>query len=216
MLAYLVRRLLYALPILIGVNVITFALFFIVNTPDDMARMQLGVKRVTPEAIDKWKAQRGYDKPLFINEAASGSALFTDTIFFSKSARMFAGDFGRAEDGRDIAREITSRMGPSLAIALADFHPRPAGDCFLCADADFFSRQLPRFLGRRAVRGADVDLRPVLHHRRPVSDQQDVEAGADLGLRWRPRCLEIRHPAGADRGHLGDRFVDALVSHHLP
>ncbi|MCB1965831.1 MAG: ABC transporter permease, partial [Candidatus Accumulibacter sp.] len=64
MLAYLVRRLLYALPILIGVNVITFALFFVVNTPDDMARMQLGVKRVTPEAIDKWKAQRGYDKPL--------------------------------------------------------------------------------------------------------------------------------------------------------
>jgi len=121
MLAYLIRRLLYALPILIGVNVITFALFFIVNTPDDMARMQLGVKRVTPEAIDKWKAQRGYDKPLFINAAASGSAVFTDTIFFSKSARMFAGDFGRAEDGRDIAREISSRMGPSLAIALPTF-----------------------------------------------------------------------------------------------
>ena len=121
MLAYLVRRLLYALPILIGVNLITFALFFIVNTPDDMARMQLGVKRVTPEAIDKWKAQRGYDKPLFINAAASGSAVFTDTIFFSKSARMFAGDFGRAEDGRDIAREISSRMGPSLAIALPTF-----------------------------------------------------------------------------------------------
>ena len=41
MLAYLIRRLLYAIPILIGVNLITFALFFIVNTPDDMARMQL-------------------------------------------------------------------------------------------------------------------------------------------------------------------------------
>ena len=50
MLAYIVRRLLYALPILIGVNLVTFALFFVVNTPDDMARMQLGVKRVTPEA----------------------------------------------------------------------------------------------------------------------------------------------------------------------
>jgi peptide/nickel transport system permease protein len=34
---------------------------------------------------------------------------------------MFIGDFGRAEDGRDIAREITSRMGPSLAIALPTF-----------------------------------------------------------------------------------------------
>ena len=121
MLAYLIRRLLYALPILIGVNVITFALFFIVNTPDDMARMQLGVKRVTPEAIEKWKAERGYDKPLFWNGQASGVGPLTDTIFFSKSVKMFALDFGRADDGRDIAREITQRMGPSLAVAVPVF-----------------------------------------------------------------------------------------------
>jgi peptide/nickel transport system permease protein len=121
MLAYIVRRLLYALPILIGVNLLTFALFFVVNTPDDMARMQLGVKRVTPEAIAKWKAERGYDKPLFVNSAAAGLSTVTDTIFFEKSARLFVGDFGRAEDGRDIAREIGARMGPSLAIALPTF-----------------------------------------------------------------------------------------------
>ena len=121
MLAYLLRRLLYAIPILIGVNLITFALFFVVNSPDDMARMQLGVKRVTPEAIEKWKAERGYDKPLFINGEAPGVERFTETIFFAKSARLFVGDFGRAEDGRDVAREITSRMGPSLAIALPTF-----------------------------------------------------------------------------------------------
>ena len=121
MLAYLVRRLLYAIPILIGVNLITFALFFIVNTPDDMARMQLGVKRVTAEAIAKWKVERGYDKPLFINAQAAGAGVLTDTIFFAQSARMFVGDFGRAEDGRDIAREIRTRMGPSLAIALPTF-----------------------------------------------------------------------------------------------
>ena len=121
MLAYILRRLIYAIPILIGVNLITFALFFVVNTPDDMARMQLGVKRVTPDAIEKWKSERGYDKPLFLNTEASGVATLTETIFFSKSARLFAGDFGRAEDGRDIAREITTRMGPSLAIALPTF-----------------------------------------------------------------------------------------------
>ena len=121
MLAYIVRRLLYAIPILIGVNLVTFALFFVVNTPDDMARMQLGVKRVTPEAIEKWKAERGYDKPLLLNGEASGAAMLTETVFFQKSARMFVGDFGRAEDGRDIAREIANRMGPSLAIALPTF-----------------------------------------------------------------------------------------------
>ena len=121
MLAYIVRRLLYAIPILLGVNLLTFALFFVVNTPDDMARMQLGVKRVTPEAIEKWKAERGYDKPLVWNDRAAGTAAFTDTIFFAKSARMFVGDFGRADDGRDIAREIGERMGPSLAIAVPTF-----------------------------------------------------------------------------------------------
>ena len=121
MLAYLVRRLLYAIPILIGVNLITFALFFIVNSPDDMARMHLGGKRVTMEAIGKWKAERGYDKPLFVNAKAQGLGTLTETIFFAKSARLFVGDFGRAEDGRDIAREIRLRMGPSLAIALPTF-----------------------------------------------------------------------------------------------
>ncbi|MDK9725054.1 MAG: ABC transporter permease [Sterolibacteriaceae bacterium MAG5] len=121
MLAYILRRLLYAIPILVGVNLITFALFFVVNTPDDMARMQLGVKRVTPEAIEKWKAERGYDKPLVWNGAAEGLGKATETIFFKKSVRMFAFDFGRADDGRDIAREIATRMGPSLAVALPTF-----------------------------------------------------------------------------------------------
>ena len=121
MFAYLVRRLLYAIPILIGVNIITFALFFVVNTPDDMARLQLGVKRVTPEAITKWKAERGYDKPLLWNAQGQGVAKVTNTIFYDKSVRMFAFDFGRADDGRDIAREIRQRAGPSLAIAVPTF-----------------------------------------------------------------------------------------------
>jgi peptide/nickel transport system permease protein len=121
MFAYILRRLLYALPILLGVNLITFALFFVVNTPDDMARMQLGIKRVTPEAIQKWKAERGYDQPLIWNAEAKGPAKLTATVFFNKSMRMFIGDFGRADDGRDIAREIANRAGPSLAIALPTF-----------------------------------------------------------------------------------------------
>jgi len=121
MLAYIIRRLLYAVPILIGVNLVTFALFFVVNSPDDIARMQLGVKRVTAEAIDKWKAERGYDKPLFWNGAATGLGKASETIFYKKSVRMFAFDFGRADDGRDIAREIATRMGPSLAVAVPVF-----------------------------------------------------------------------------------------------
>lgn len=121
MVSYIIRRLLYAIPILIGVNVITFALFFVVNTPDDMARVHLGVKRVTPEAIVKWKQERGYDKPLLFNENSSGVGKLSDTIFFEKSVRLFMFDFGRSDQGRDIGYDIRTRMWPSLAIALPVF-----------------------------------------------------------------------------------------------
>lgn len=118
---YIIRRMFYAIPILIGVNLITFTLFFVVNTPDDMARMRLGIKRVTPEAIQKWKQERGYDKPLVYNSTEKGADKFTNTIFFEKSTAMFIFNFGRADDGRDIAHEIKTRMLPSLAIALPVF-----------------------------------------------------------------------------------------------
>lgn len=118
MLAYIIRRVLYALPILIGVNLITFALFFVVNTPDDMARMHLGMKRVTPEAIEQWKAEHGYDRPLLYNAAAAGMDSLTDTIFFEKSVKLFAFQFGQSDSGRDIGHDIRQRMWPSFLIAL--------------------------------------------------------------------------------------------------
>lgn len=121
MMAYLVRRLLYAVPILMGVNLLTFLLFFVVNTPDDMARMHLGHKHVTEQAISQWKLEHGYDKPLFYNPTAQGATRLTDTLFFDKSMRMFALDFGASDDGRDIAQEIKMRAGPSLAIAIPAF-----------------------------------------------------------------------------------------------
>lgn len=121
MLAYIIRRTLYAIPILIGVNLLTFWLFFVVNSPDDMARMQLGQKRVTPEAIEKWKQARGYDKPLMLNTDAQGGAIFTNTIFFEKTVRLFVFDFGSADDGRNIGHDIRQRMMPSLALAIPVF-----------------------------------------------------------------------------------------------
>jgi peptide/nickel transport system permease protein len=71
MTAYVIRRILYAIPIVIGVNLITFALFFFVNTPDDMARAHLGAKRVTEEQISRWKRERGYQFPYFYNDGWS-------------------------------------------------------------------------------------------------------------------------------------------------
>lgn len=81
MLAYIIRRTLYVFPILLGVNALTFALFFMVNTPDDMARMQLGERYITEQAITTWKQERGYDRELLWNDSAEGLKK-SRTLFF--------------------------------------------------------------------------------------------------------------------------------------
>ena len=118
MIAYIIRRSLYAIPILVGVNLLTFMLFFMINSPDDIARSQLGDRRVTEQAVDAWKQSHGYHKPMFYNAQADGAAKLTDTIFFDKSLRLFLFEFGRSDSGRDIGHDISQRMWPSLAIAV--------------------------------------------------------------------------------------------------
>ncbi len=121
MFAYILKRVLYAVPILIGVNLITFVLFFMVNSPDDMARAQLGAKQVTPQMIEAWKVDKGYDKALFVNDKAKGLQKVTDTLFVQESLKLFSFDFGYSDANRNIGAEIKERMGPSLAIALPTF-----------------------------------------------------------------------------------------------
>lgn len=123
MIRYILRRLGYGLLILLGVNLLTFFLFFTVNTPDDMARLNIGGKRVTQEQIDKWKAERGYDRPLYFNEAAQGADKLTRTVLWERSVSLLALDFGRSDSARsvDIGHEIKSRMGVSLQLAVPLF-----------------------------------------------------------------------------------------------
>ena len=121
MFEYIIRRVLYAVPILIGVNIITFVLFFIINTPDDMARMHLGPKRITSEQITAWKQQHNYDKPLFYNNEQEGLGAIKDTLFVQQSIKLFLFNFGSSDNGRNIAYDIGQRMWPSLAIAVPTF-----------------------------------------------------------------------------------------------
>ena len=121
MISYIIRRLFYAVLILIGVNFFTFALFFFVNSPDDMAHAQLGAKRVTQEAVDKWKRDRGYDRPLFFDNKATGARTLTNTIFYEKSIKLFAFEFGRSDQGRNIGHDVRTRMWASLAIQVPVF-----------------------------------------------------------------------------------------------
>ena len=123
MLNFVLRRSLYALLVLVGVNLFTFILFFTVNTPDDMARLNIGGRRVSTEQIEKWKAERGYDKPLYVNAQAEGAQRVTDTIFWERSVSLFTLNFGRsdAKNSVDIGHEVKTRMVVSLQLAVPIF-----------------------------------------------------------------------------------------------
>ena len=119
MLSYAIRRLVYAALVLLGVNLFTFFLFFTVNTPDDMARLNIGGKYITQDVIDHWKVERGYDKPLYWNDAKQGTERATQTIFWERSVSLFTLQFGRsdAESAGDIGLEVGRRMWVSLQMA---------------------------------------------------------------------------------------------------
>ncbi|HEU0202712.1 MAG TPA: ABC transporter permease [Burkholderiaceae bacterium] len=118
MLNYIIRRTLYAVLILAGVNLLTFTLFFSVNSPDNIARLNIGAKHVSQDAIEKWKIQRGYDKPLWLNAKAPGLEKITRTIFYDRSLRLFKLEFGASDSGRDIRFEVRKRIVVSAALAL--------------------------------------------------------------------------------------------------
>ena len=122
MLAYIIRRLLYVVPTLLGVNVLVFVLFFMVNTPDDMARQALGEKNMDPLQVERWKEAHGYEVPLFWNGEAKGTQCLTKTIFFRKSLAMLWGNFGHSDMTQEsIGGEIRRRALPSLCVSTPIF-----------------------------------------------------------------------------------------------
>ncbi len=121
MAGYILRRILYGILILVGVNLLTFVLFFTVSTPDDMARLNIGGKYISQQQIEDWKVQHGYNKPLLWNGEAEGTEKLSDTVFWERSVRLFALDFGASDTGRDIGHEIATRIGPSVALQIPVF-----------------------------------------------------------------------------------------------
>lgn len=115
---YIFRRMLQAIPILIGVNILTFALFFFINSPDDIARIHLGGKYITQSAVQDWKEIHGYHLPLFYNQKEKNIKKMTETIFFQKSIKLFVLDFGLSDTGRNIKQAIKQRYLPSLQLAV--------------------------------------------------------------------------------------------------
>ena len=126
MIAYIVRRTLYALPILVGVNLIVFVLFFFVNSPDDMARAHLGQKRVTPEQIDGWKRERSLDLPYFYNAGRQrlGALLGTQPETSAEFQTAGSGSYALVVEAPPLAGDQVRRLrldcSQPLRLALPD------------------------------------------------------------------------------------------------
>lgn len=119
MLDYVLRRLLYAIPIVFGVMLITFGLFYVVQSPRAMARKILGEK-APDQAIQNWLHNRGYDKPRFFN-TTPGQRLF-DSQFCNHIRSLAVFDLGVSDTtGEPIWNSFKRGAIPSLLITLPAF-----------------------------------------------------------------------------------------------
>ena len=204
MIGYILRRIAYGFLILLGVNALTFALFFAVNTPDDMARLAIGGRYVTPEAIENWKTAHGYDLPLVYNDEAHGIEKITKTVFYTRSAPLLTGDLGLSDAGRSINREIAERVGPSLALAVPTF----VLGVFV---------MLPNLSGRRWPCGhGDERFEPFLHHSRTVAFCQNAQACARVWFYGRLAHGDLFDSSGGYRHLLATGQRHFAVSRHVP
>lgn len=119
MVAYLIRRLCFFVPIVFGVMLLTFVLFFVVQSPDAMARRVLGPK-ATPKAVENWLHNRGYDKPLLVNR--TGQAPWHDSLFLNQMGRLARFDLGKSDvTNRPLAEDFREGALPSLLLTVPAF-----------------------------------------------------------------------------------------------
>lgn len=123
MMAYIIRRIAYFIPILLGVNVLIFLLFFFVNTPDDMAETALGGEKfATREQVENWKREHEYHLPRMLNLDEPLPYTITQTIFWRKSIQLFFFRFGKSDmDNTDIRGALAERIPYSLCITIPIF-----------------------------------------------------------------------------------------------
>jgi peptide/nickel transport system permease protein len=112
MAAFVFRRLMYGAGVVFGVLFLLFLLFFTVTAPDDIARKALGEK-APPAAIEIWKTNHGYDRPLWPWQD------WDENLLFDHYRRMLTFDFGLSDaDDSPIIDRISAGMGPSLSLTV--------------------------------------------------------------------------------------------------
>ena len=109
MTAYIIRRLLYTIPIVFGVLLLTFVLFTLVG--GDIS-LELAGKGAKPETIEEIREEYGLNKPLFLS---------WDSQFVNHFKNALTFDFGRARDREPVIDKIKRGVGPSLALMVPMF-----------------------------------------------------------------------------------------------
>ncbi|MBV7409314.1 ABC transporter permease [Maritimibacter sp. DP1N21-5] len=100
--SYILKRLISAIPVLIGITIIVFLIMAMI--PGDPATAILG-SYATPENVEKLNRDLGLDKPLFAR-------------YFIWLGNMLGGDFGRSFSlNRPVLDEILERFNATLILA---------------------------------------------------------------------------------------------------
>ncbi|MBE7492603.1 MAG: ABC transporter permease [Planctomycetes bacterium] len=144
MLAYVLRKLLYMPLILMGVILITFLLFFVVTSPEALARLRVGSK-ASQQQVCEWMAANGYiewtdagrAKRAAPPERTEDSAdteqgrVFEEGQDFVRTGRLvlfgrflrdiLLFDYGMDRRDRPVARVLYEGMWASLALTVPAF-----------------------------------------------------------------------------------------------
>jgi len=105
MLTYLVRRILIAIPVLLGITFITFALLHL--TPGDPVRIMLATEQVTPEVAERLTEFYSLDKPWYVQYAKYLGNLLRGNLGVSITSRS------------DIASSIAQRLPNTILLAFS-------------------------------------------------------------------------------------------------
>lgn len=109
MTTYIIRRLLYTIPIVFGVLLLTFTLFSVVG--GDIS-VEIAGKDASRQTIDEIRHEYGLDKPQFLSWDSQFIRHFKNALTF---------DFGRARDREPVIDKIKRGVGPSLALTVPIF-----------------------------------------------------------------------------------------------
>ena len=153
--AFTLRRLLYAVPVLLGVSMLVFALIHL--APGDVVDI-LVPPEVPKEIADSLRRRFRLDEPIYMQ-------------YLAWLGRLLVGDFGISFfTGRPVAEELFGALGNTLVLAL----PAAVLGFSLGVAARCAGRLQSRHLARQAV------LRDGDHRRQPAALLGRHRAGRDL------------------------------------